>query len=373
MEALVKGPIYHQHKTQLMHTLGELSHTLALTVSDQSHIADTRRQVASLVHYCDFSENDNGRIALIITELATNILKHAGQGNILVQAVSASHDFTASDGLREHDADLTGIDILAMDKGPGMRDIQACMEDGYSTAGSSGTGLGAIARQSDAFHTYSIPGKGSVFHSRVVKSSAKPDADATIAFTIAGINIPYRGEDVSGDGWGCKAIGNSIALILADGIGHGEDAHLASKAAVKAFLEIDSVAPSEYLSDVHGHLAFGRGAAVSVATWDMQESNLTFCGIGNVAGSISDHKQGRKMMTFNGTLGHNIGKFHDLNYPITDDGVFVMHSDGLTANWTLEQYPGLSAQPAIVIAAVLYRDLSRHRDDACVVVAKKVH
>ncbi len=359
-----------------METLGELTHSLCLTVSDPSHIADARRQVASLVRYGEFTTNDSGRIALIITELATNILKHAGQGNILVQAVSSSRDFIASDGLVEHNADLIGLDILAIDKGPGMRDTQVCLTDGYSTAGSSGTGLGAIVRQSDDFHTYSVPGKGSVLHSRVLSSNAKPKASGSatierLMVSIAGINVPYSGEDVSGDGWGCKATSKGIAVILADGIGHGYDAHVASKNAVNTFLESNSIGPAEYLDDVHGALASGRGAAVSIATWDLQDSQLVFCGIGNVAGSISDHQQGRKMMTFNGTLGHNIGKFHDLKYPIADDGVFVMHSDGLTANWTLDRYPGLTELPPVVIAAVLYRDLSRHRDDACIVVARK--
>jgi anti-sigma regulatory factor (Ser/Thr protein kinase) len=354
-----------------METLGELTHTLSLSVTDTSHISDARRQVASLVQYGDFTETDNGRIALIITELATNLLKHAGQGSILVQAVSAAREFTSSDGLVEHNADLIGLDILSIDKGPGMRDTQACLEDGYSTAGSSGTGLGAIVRQSDSFHVYSERDKGSVFHSRVISSSSKVNNHDRVMLSLAGINVPYKGEDVSGDGWGCKATPGGISIILADGIGHGQDAHQASRSAVASFLQSDSSHPSEFLTDVHQTLAFSRGAAVSIGTWNLHESNLIFCGIGNVAGSISDQKQGRKMMTFNGTLGHNVGKFHDLKYPIADDGVFVMHSDGLTANWTLESYTGLAAMPPIVIAAVLFRDLSRHRDDACVVVAKK--
>ena len=208
-----------------METLGELTHTLSLTVTDTSHISDARRQVASLVQYVNFSETDNGRIALIITELATNILKHAGQGTILVQAVSASRDFTASEGLVEQNADLIGLDILAIDKGRGMHDTQACLEDGYSTAGSSGTGLGAIVRQSDAFHLFSVPEKGSVFHSRVISSNSKSNKHERVMLSLAGINVPYKGEDVSGDGWGCKSTPGGITIILADSIGHGQEAH----------------------------------------------------------------------------------------------------------------------------------------------------
>lgn len=355
-----------------MATLGELSHTLLLPVTDTSHIAESRRLVASLIQYGDLTEHDKGRIALILTELATNILKHAGHGHLLVQAVSSARDFTASDGMIEESADVIGVDILSIDKGPGMRDTQACMEDGYSTAGSSGTGLGAIMRQSDAFQIFSTIDKGSVIHARVISSNSKRDIHRPVAISIAGINVPFKGEEVSGDGWGCKATATGISIILADGIGHGQDAHDASRQAVRTFLDVDLGGPAEYIGDVHGALSATRGAAVSIAEWDLYKDNVVFCGIGNVAGSISDRDRGRKLMTYNGTLGHNVGKYHDLNYPITGHGVLVLHSDGLTANWSLDLYPGLADQSAVVIAAVLYRDLSRQRDDACVVVAKRV-
>jgi hypothetical protein len=47
-----------------------------------------------------------------------------------------------------------------------------------------------------------------------------------------------------------------------------------------------------------------------------------------------------------------------------------MHSDGLSSSWTLDKYPGLATFHPALIAAILYRDLSRHRDDSTVLVGK---
>ena len=49
------------------------------------------------------------------------------------------------------------LDVLALDRGPGMSDVDRCLADGYSTAGSPGTGLGAIGRLADQFDIYSSP------------------------------------------------------------------------------------------------------------------------------------------------------------------------------------------------------------------------
>jgi hypothetical protein len=53
-------------------------------------------------------------------------------------------------------------------------------------------------------------------------------------------------------------------------------------------------------------------------------------------------------------------------------GLVIMHSDGLSSSWNLEAYPGLSRRHPALIAATLYRDASRGRDDVCVVVAGSV-
>src|SRR5271155_771259 len=121
--------------------------TVVNLVRDASQIGEARRAAAGLARRKGFSQDVAARIALVATELATNLLKHAGEGLVAI------NEFV--------DADGSGIELLALDKGPGMADVARCLIDGFSTAGSPGTGLGAVARGSDSYAIYSRPGGGS--------------------------------------------------------------------------------------------------------------------------------------------------------------------------------------------------------------------
>ena len=104
-------------------------------VTDASQVAEARRLVAQRARLAGVTTARLGDVAIVVTELATNLLKHAGGGHSL-----ASH---------RDDGDGAGLELLALDRGSGMTDVGRCMDDGYSTAGSPGTGLGAIARLAD--------------------------------------------------------------------------------------------------------------------------------------------------------------------------------------------------------------------------------
>src|SRR5215472_16425800 len=110
------------------------------TVSEASQIAEVRRLVSERVRGIGVAETRVAEIAIVVTELATNLLKHAGGGHI----VAARYD----------DGEGAGLELLALDHGNGMADVDRCMDDGYSTAGSPGNGLGAIARLADDLRIY---------------------------------------------------------------------------------------------------------------------------------------------------------------------------------------------------------------------------
>src|SRR5271154_6759271 len=98
-------------------------------ISEQSEILHMRREAEALAKGLGYSPEDRGRLAIVATELATNLLKHAGHGEILL-------------GWSEN-ASVPCVELIALDQGPGMADVEGCLADGYSTAGSQGTGLGA--------------------------------------------------------------------------------------------------------------------------------------------------------------------------------------------------------------------------------------
>jgi serine phosphatase RsbU (regulator of sigma subunit) len=248
------------------------------------------------------------------------------------------------------------------------------MRDGYSTAGSQGSGLGSIRRHSSRFDVYSHPATGTVVLSSVAderraETRTRPPADPA-PIEVAGICIPKTGEDVAGDAWSSMRGRQTVTIALADGLGHGSSAATASTRAIGVFREKERESLEEIVREMHGPLRSTRGAAVSIARIQLATGKVEFVGVGNVAGAVIDDDATRRAVSHSGTVGAELRKVQLFTYPWTPTAVLVMHSDGLSASWSAEAYPGLMNRSAAVIAAVLFRDFCRGRDDATIVVAK---
>lgn len=325
----------------------------AIAVRDATDVADARRRAGSQAAQLGYDETGAGRVAIVVTELAQNLLRHGGGGEILVGA----------DPQRP-----AGIEILALDKGPGMADVKACLRDGYSTAGTSGNGLGAVLRLAHQMLFHSIPGNGTAVLVRMGGTGAE---DAGQVRTTAMLCVPKTGETVCGD---TAAIvhrpGAGVDVMLADGLGHGPLAAAASGEAARLFRKHPRTTPTETLSALHAGLRSTRGAAVAVASINPAAKEVIYSGIGNIAGFITDTGGVRRMVSHSGTAGHTAGRLQNFRYPLHNQPVLVMYSDGLATSWSPESHPGLFALDPMLIAGVLYRDHARGRDDASVVVWK---
>ena len=159
--------------------------------------------------------------------------------------------------------------------------------------------------------------------------------------------------------------------MLADGLGHGHFAAAAANAAIGAADRLGKDGCAKTLATVHDRIRHTRGAAAAVAEVTLARRVMTFAGVGNIAAAIVDNGSIRQAVSHNGTLGHQARVFREYTYPWPEGAMLVMHSDGLTSHWSLTRYPGLSMRHPSLIAAVLYRDYSRGRDDVTVVVAKE--
>src|SRR5262249_6232612 len=126
---------------------------IAVAVKETSQVAAARREATTMAQHHGFNDGDVGRVALVATELATNLIKHGGGGEILAGAYK--------------DKDGSGIEVLALDQGPGMANVQACLADGYSSAGTQGNGLGAVIRQSRFVDIASWSGVGTAVLTRI--------------------------------------------------------------------------------------------------------------------------------------------------------------------------------------------------------------
>jgi len=326
-------------------------------VNEATDVASARRIAAQLAQRSEFA-GDAGALAIIVTEAATNLIKHAGGGDLLMRAVSNGAGCV--------------MELIAVDRGPGMPWLDRCFTDGYSTVGSPGNGLGALARLSGFHDVYSIGGKGTVLLAHVGAPVRPGPWSPNTPLQYSAINIPYPGEETSGDAWSIHAAPERTRFMLADGLGHGVFASAASAAALELIREPTNASPADVLTSAHERLRATRGAAAAVIDVDRSLGFVTFAGIGNVSACIVAQPPAprRQMVSINGTLGHEMRSVRQYQYPLEPESLIVVHSDGLSTHWSFEKYPGLFERHTAVIAAVLFRDFRRPRDDASIIVAR---
>jgi len=326
---------------------------ITIPVEDPSRVAEARRRAAAMAQAIGLDETAVARVAIAVTELATNILRHAGRGTMLLQAARTG-----------------GLEVLALDTGPGMADVDQCLRDGYSTAGTQGSGLGAVQRQASRVEIYSRPGLGTVILARF-QPAAGAGAAATAPLAVGGISVAKPGEEACGDAWQAVEMPDGLAVMVADGLGHGPLAATASREAVRTFVRHAGEPVPAILGAIHAALRATRGAAISVARLGGGNDRLMFGGIGNVAGAVVHGPLTRKTVAHNGTAGLTAPRLQEFTYEFRSGGLLVMHSDGLSSGWSLDRYPGIARHDPSLIAALLYRDFARHRDDATVLVVRR--
>lgn len=327
---------------------------VAIAVDDSSQIGEARRSATAVATATGLNETEAGKFALIATEAATNISKHAKRGEIILRSIV--------------DRGNHAVDLIAIDSGPGIANLDRALGDGYSTAGTSGHGLGAMARLASDFDIFTTEGVGTVLCARVERSRS---TSSVPPFEVGIVRVPKRGEEACGDDWSFVVDDNGRAVLtVADGLGHGLAAAEAATRAVAIGAERAADAPAMVVSSIHGGLRSTRGAAVAVA--ELNGSAVRFSGLGNISASIVSPGDSRSLVSHNGIAGHEMRKIQEFAYEWVPGSLLVMHSDGVSSRWDLTRYPGLVSRHPSIVAGVLYRDFSRGRDDALVVVVRAV-
>jgi anti-sigma regulatory factor (Ser/Thr protein kinase) len=326
-----------------------------MQVREQSAIGDCRRNAKRLADSYLFDEESAAKIGIVVTELATNLIRHGGGGEMLLQVLD--------DGVAPQ------VEIMAIDSGEGMRDTERCFRDGYSTGGTAGTGLGAVRRLSALFDIFSAADQGTVAVSRIGRKgdAASPRSQS---LEYGAVCLALEGEAECGDTWRVADGGARLALFVADGLGHGALAATAARAAGQAFAARPFEAPASGMQNLHSSLLGGRGAVAAWAELQVAEARVEYAGVGNISGVIVAENGTQGMVSYNGTLGVQLSRTRQFSYTWPTDSLVVMHSDGLSARWSLADYPGLYGRHAAVIAGVLYRESARKRDDVTVVIVR---
>ncbi|GAA3124510.1 ATP-binding SpoIIE family protein phosphatase [Streptosporangium carneum] len=317
---------------------------------DASAIGSLRRAAVVLAENRGFDEEDTGRVAVAVSEAASNLVKHAIEGTMLI---------------RPHPEMASAVEVIAVDRGPGMRDVSRALRDGYSTTGTLGIGMGGIARMASGYEVHSMPGRGTVLGMYfTARKAPQPPC------RVSGVTRPIGEEQVCGDAFAAFDTGATVTVMLCDGLGHGSAAAHASREAVRLFLERPDLTPIGSLERIHAGLGQTRGGAVAVARVDRVAGTVNFAGLGNVSAWITHHEGRQGMISVPGIAGHQARTLRQYDYVVPPHSVVVLHSDGLSDRWDVTSYPGLVTRSPSVVATTLLRDAGTRRDDACVVAVR---
>ena len=327
---------------------------LVVAIDDPSGVAEARRRASTLAERLSFGSTAAGHLAIAVTEVASNIVKHAQRGSIALRCLQP-------DG-------VAGVEVLAMDRGPGMANVAESLRDGHSTAGSPGTGLGAVQRLTTGLEIYSQAGKGTIARFEVWPSGAPVGRPG--ALLQGAVSAAKSGESVAGDDWAILSWRGRHALFVVDGLGHGPDAAAAARAAIETVTKGMQLSAVDLMGSVHDALRPTRGAAGAVALLEPDKELCTYCGVGNICASIRSRGVSRSMVSHNGILGHQVRKIQHFTYPFERGALCIAHSDGVSARWDLAAYPGLEQRHPALVAGVLFRDHGRMRDDVTVAAVR---
>lgn len=331
--------------------------SIPICVSEPSQVGDVRRRADVVGARAGLSEAERATLAVIATEAATNLARHASNGMIVLRALGAPP---------------SGVELLALDTSPGIHDVFRAMADGYSTMGTPGHGLGAMRRMASEFDLFSKATTGTALVARIWSEHAIP-SHVTRLRCEGAVCVPVATESACGDGWMFLHSPDRTLVVLADGLGHGPEAAGAADAALGVVRKSVALPLTEIIETVHRAIMSTRGAALAIAEIVAAEGIVRFAGVGNIGGVIASPEGSRNMASHHGTVGHSLHRVQEFTYPWADDALLIMHSDGIMSRWHLDAYPGLATHHPALVAGTLFRDFMRARDDATVLVLRRQH
>lgn len=319
-----------------------------IRISDSSSVGDARRRADRLAVALAFDETVRGRAAIVVQEIATNALRHAGRGELFVRATRRDR--------------ASGLEIICVDTGPGIDDVGRALQDGYSTGGGAGTGLGAIHRLSQRFDVFTAPDRGTVVVAEIWQEEPPRSID------VSSVIVPIDPDGASGDAVRTSIRDGNALICLIDALGHGIGARDTASVAVAAFDATSALSLDEMFREVDHALRPTRGAAVALVAIDRRRGLVRASGVGNIIGRVIGGDRDHALLFPNGIAGHNTRRYdvQQLPWP-KSGGLLVLHTDGLRSHWDVRQYVSIARRHPGIAAALLYRDHRRGNDDVGVV------
>lgn len=322
-------------------------------ISSDAAVPEARAVVLAVADRAGFDDASRAELAIVVSELATNLLTHAGGGDLVVEQVAVE--------------DVAGIRIESRDAGPGIVNVDAALADGVSTVGSLGGGLGAVNRLMDELDI--TTNEDAERGTRVVATRwVRPRHESTLPspLSVDAASRPKVPGTPNGDAFVIKQWNDTLLVGVIDGLGHGQYSSVASTHA-KRYVERHFDRPFESLfRGVERACKGTRGVVLALARFDWAAGTVTFGGVGNIdyvttAGDLD------RFVTRRGVVGANAPPPIVAEQPWPSAETFVLYSDGIGSRWRIGDYEDRGDAPSRLAQRIL-ADHGTGGDDATVLV-----
>ncbi|MCP1198579.1 ATP-binding protein [Notoacmeibacter sp. MSK16QG-6] len=328
---------------------------ISLPVEDESQIGAVRRASLAAAKSVELTDDDMDRLAIIVTEACTNLIRHAKNGEVLIGAETGGKGGC--------------VTIVALDGGPGITNVEAAMVDGFTTADSKprgiGGGLGSMQRMADSFDIHSGP------HGTTLVAKIGHRRQASSFYDVAGLIVPKPGYEMGGDAFNLRVGKTTTTVMLMDVLGHGPKAAQDAATGVEAFAKTKTATLEETEQAIAHALAGGRGAAALLVEIPHEPGVLRCVGVGNIKGDIF-HADGRRngIPSQPGILGATSRHPRVTEHEWTSESVLLLATDGLKTISAQPEPTSLFFRSAEMIASTIYKLKRRGTDDSGVLVVR---
>jgi len=340
---------------------------LMLDIDSEADIGICRRKSVTIAGKLGFDDVKVGEVAILVSELVTNVLKHGGgKGRIMICRLDTEENHKA-------------IEIICCDYGKGIHDLKNAMQDGFTDKQTLGIGLGTIRRFSDVFETnFDINSATNSIEISTLRNFShclrvlkwvpeKHWLGTNRSLSIGASTRSIPGETLNGDCYLISHLSSTKTIVaVIDGLGHGKEAHLASSIIKEQLLLKSNLALDELIKYTHQAARGTRGAVIGIVLIDIDNSKLYFAGIGNIEGFILSPTGKRSLISFGGILGHNIRTPHILDFSFNTGDTLCIFSDGITTRWNTNDIDW--TEHSQKTADYILNNYSRINDDATVLI-----
>ena len=321
-----------------------------LEITQRADVAAARQQSRAEALGAGLPEARAEDIAIVATELCTNMIKYADGGRFLAQVMPQPAGVSVA--------------LIATDQGPGIPDPTAMRQDHVSGGQGAGIGIGAIERLSSSAEMATGPA-GTIWACRF-------DGDTTCphGLDIAGLRLAYPNESVCGDAWGTVTHRSGLRLALVDGMGHGAKAADAGQTMIDMALARPAGTPKARIQQMVHDLQRSRGGVVSILDLAPDAQRVTYGNLGNISGLRLFAGEEKRLVTRDGFIGSPNGRPMEEEHAFQAGDLLILHSDGLRSIDS-DQLDQLCNYSALMVAAqLLARQDLRRKDDIGIAVAR---